>query len=283
MAYEKYTWVDGELITAEKLNHIEDGIAEGGDTGYTCTETTEQLFTETVTTVEDHGFYGARLTYSRQITADELIVIFNGTQYICPKIEGDNNANYGGFNGGRPDFTNYPFYINSSFAGNVIVTESPMTVTVSVTATSSTVETTECFEKAVSKMFDTMLFKCERSVGSTYTNDSLTTVEDGSLPQAVITEGVTAYGIKVVLDGVDYFCPRSVVDGFFYYGSVDFSMTDFPFTIEYDPESPTESTLYTETAGAHSIYIEEYIYTPTSVSPCLASVIEQIVTTSPSK
>lgn len=28
MAYEKYTWVTGEVITQEKLNHMEDGIAE---------------------------------------------------------------------------------------------------------------------------------------------------------------------------------------------------------------------------------------------------------------
>lgn len=27
MAYEKQTWVDGEIITKEKLNHIEEGIA----------------------------------------------------------------------------------------------------------------------------------------------------------------------------------------------------------------------------------------------------------------
>ena len=30
MAYEKQTWVTGEVITEEKLNHIEDGIAEAG-------------------------------------------------------------------------------------------------------------------------------------------------------------------------------------------------------------------------------------------------------------
>ena len=29
MAYTKQTWQTGEVITAEKLNHIEDGIAEG--------------------------------------------------------------------------------------------------------------------------------------------------------------------------------------------------------------------------------------------------------------
>lgn len=38
MAYEKQTWADGDLITKEKLNHIEEGIAsipkgDKGDTG----------------------------------------------------------------------------------------------------------------------------------------------------------------------------------------------------------------------------------------------------------
>ena len=30
MSYEKQTWVTGETITAEKLNHMEDGIMESG-------------------------------------------------------------------------------------------------------------------------------------------------------------------------------------------------------------------------------------------------------------
>lgn len=29
MAYEKQIWADGDVITQEKLNHMEDGIAEG--------------------------------------------------------------------------------------------------------------------------------------------------------------------------------------------------------------------------------------------------------------
>lgn len=33
MAYEKQTWVTGEVITKEKLNHMEDGIANGGGGG----------------------------------------------------------------------------------------------------------------------------------------------------------------------------------------------------------------------------------------------------------
>ena len=30
MAYEKQTWQSGDVITAAKMNHIEDGIASGG-------------------------------------------------------------------------------------------------------------------------------------------------------------------------------------------------------------------------------------------------------------
>lgn len=30
MSYEKQTWVNGEVITADKLNHMENGIADGG-------------------------------------------------------------------------------------------------------------------------------------------------------------------------------------------------------------------------------------------------------------
>ena len=30
MAYEKQTWTSGDVITAAKMNHIEDGIAAGG-------------------------------------------------------------------------------------------------------------------------------------------------------------------------------------------------------------------------------------------------------------
>ena len=33
MAYDKQTWVSGEVITAAKLNHMEDGIATAGSGG----------------------------------------------------------------------------------------------------------------------------------------------------------------------------------------------------------------------------------------------------------
>lgn len=33
MAYEKHEWVNGETITAEKMNNIEEGIAEASQSG----------------------------------------------------------------------------------------------------------------------------------------------------------------------------------------------------------------------------------------------------------
>lgn len=33
MSYDKQTWTNGEVITADKMNHIEDGIANSGGGG----------------------------------------------------------------------------------------------------------------------------------------------------------------------------------------------------------------------------------------------------------
>ena len=33
MAYEKQTWACGEVVTADKLNHMEDGIANASEGG----------------------------------------------------------------------------------------------------------------------------------------------------------------------------------------------------------------------------------------------------------
>lgn len=44
MAYTKQTWNTGDTITAQKLNHMEDGIASSGGVGYDITfnETTNR-------------------------------------------------------------------------------------------------------------------------------------------------------------------------------------------------------------------------------------------------
>lgn len=37
MSYEKQTWEDGQIITADKLNHMEDGIADSGSADFIIT------------------------------------------------------------------------------------------------------------------------------------------------------------------------------------------------------------------------------------------------------
>lgn len=58
--YEKQTWVTGETITAEKLNHMEDGISSGEillvhvrrDLGQSSTYTVDVPYTDAVSTIQ---------------------------------------------------------------------------------------------------------------------------------------------------------------------------------------------------------------------------------------
>jgi len=48
MAYTKTTWTDGDIVTSEKLNHMEDGIANSGvmvinDTDGTLDKTWQEI------------------------------------------------------------------------------------------------------------------------------------------------------------------------------------------------------------------------------------------------
>lgn len=150
MAYEKQTWTTGEVITQEKLNHMEDGI-EDGVNGYECTETSEELFEETVKT---GGGSPAHLTYSTPITATYLRVTFDGTVYTCPRIDIVGYVYYGGYNG-RPDYSEFPFAIQSSNDGNnFIFTNEAGEHTVKAEATDLSVSFTPCFKTAVDAAYD---------------------------------------------------------------------------------------------------------------------------------
>lgn len=104
------------------------------------TETSEQLFSETVTTVDDGERGYTDLSYSELITADTLIVTFNGTEYICPaqKSSGNPVVAYGAtFDPvtGEPNWDACPFFIQSlPGLGNNIYTETAGTYTVSASA-----------------------------------------------------------------------------------------------------------------------------------------------------
>ena len=82
MAYEKQNWECGQVITADKLNHMEDGIANAGgdcDAGYVCYEDGDLLFTENVTPTEiGPGRYMATLQFDKVVRSDISVSINGG-------------------------------------------------------------------------------------------------------------------------------------------------------------------------------------------------------------
>ena len=153
MAYDRYTWVDGELITAEKLNHIEEGIAEGGgcDCGFECTETETALFNETVTVVEYNGMYTALLDYVASEPITELTITFDGTRYVCQGINAGARIVFGGVDPNTQsfDFTNYPFAVLLGTNESSLFTNTDGTHTIAASVSEISTETTECFKAAV--------------------------------------------------------------------------------------------------------------------------------------
>lgn len=78
MSYEKYTWVTGEVITAEKLNHMEDGIAAANAApikSITIENTTENLVV-IYECLNDEGKYVEPV--GDDIQTDDYIVVSAG-------------------------------------------------------------------------------------------------------------------------------------------------------------------------------------------------------------
>lgn len=139
MAYTPINWQNGDTITAEKLNKMDNGWG---------IEST-QLFSETVTTaVGEGGSPEAQLAYSNIIDADSLTVVLDGTEYECQRIDGGRSYFYGGYDLGTgfPDFTTYPFFILSG-STNLLVTETAGEHTVA--ASTASIETSSSFDSAV--------------------------------------------------------------------------------------------------------------------------------------
>lgn len=160
MSYEPKEWACGDTITADDLNHIENGIAEaGGDAGYECTETRTLLTDETCTFKALGPYQGAHLSYSDFIDADELFVTFDSVEY-GPISKGviDNGTYYGDVNIAEDEetvnFDRIPFMIGSSRqssvgAHTIVYAETGGEHTIKIEAIETVATTTPCFEKAV--------------------------------------------------------------------------------------------------------------------------------------
>ena len=81
MAYERQTWECGETITAEKLNHMEEGIssASGGGTPLIVNDVNETL-DKTWQEIHD-AFVGGQIVIVHGDAVDELVAsvkLYNG-------------------------------------------------------------------------------------------------------------------------------------------------------------------------------------------------------------
>lgn len=174
MSYEKHTWETGEVITADKLNHLEGGV-EANQPGYECTEERTLLTEDSVTTTQ----YGAPLSYTGVLTQDELIITFDGTEYVCEKKEFDSSSTYGAdMTQSGPVFTEYPFIVMSDTGrGNGIYTETLGDHTVKIEELAGVVTTTPCFEKAVNKVNTDVYVHIECTSDGTVTSADRTAKE----------------------------------------------------------------------------------------------------------
>ena len=138
MAYDKHTWTCDEPITVERLNHIEDGIADAG--GYSCETTTNVVVDESVTTTLWSGHGSGEL--SAAPSAPTITVTFDNVQYVCPQQNDSGYLYYGATYG---DWSQIPFTIDTD---GFINTDLPGTYSVKIEETIESIDYTECFGKA---------------------------------------------------------------------------------------------------------------------------------------
>lgn len=132
MAYTPINWQNGDTITAEKMNKM--------DNGWSVSSSATTLCDETVTTVDDGGMYDGQLSIS-SITAPTITVTYDGTPYQCTQ---DGDGGYG--DDVNFTFADYPFRIESD---GFIVTQTGGAHTVKIEAVVTAIETSQNFADAV--------------------------------------------------------------------------------------------------------------------------------------
>lgn len=130
---------NGDILT------VIDGEWGKAEPGFKCVEARTVVLNETVTTVASTGGYNAPINPSQPITGDSIFVTLDGTEYELPQAQ----FGYGEFSGMAPVFTTYPCFVS---AFNTFDTPAAGTYSVKIELPSESVETSECFEKAVEKV-----------------------------------------------------------------------------------------------------------------------------------
>lgn len=160
MAYDKNIWSCGDEITAEKLNHMEDGIenAGGGDAGYECEEATELIWEGNVTTEANPDGAATSGDLEQIVNAPLIKVTFDGEEYALNNNGSGRGGEYGATFDDETqqyDFSEVPFHISSMYYNGWhlnIYTQTAGTYSVKIESLSVEITSvTPCFEKAVYK------------------------------------------------------------------------------------------------------------------------------------
>lgn len=139
MTYTPINWQTGDVITANKMNKMDNGWGSQIKT----------VVNETFTAENGESYYQTELVYNKTIDAPVITVVFDNEEYTC-ELSIENGTNFYGaeFSGETPDFSVYPFtLISPPGYSNVVLTETGGSHTIVVKYPS--IETSSNFNKAI--------------------------------------------------------------------------------------------------------------------------------------
>ena len=113
MSYVPTQWKTGDIVTAEKLNNLENGAA---DKGYEIEKLISDIFSGSIVAQEsewESGVFIASIDLEEVLPAvpDKLIVVYDNIEYVAERIIIGSDNYYGASmdESGIPDFSKYPF------------------------------------------------------------------------------------------------------------------------------------------------------------------------------
>ena len=171
MAYTPINWQTGDTITAEKMNKMDNGWS-------VSSSSVTYIDNASVTTTDTgEGAAAGPTPYMSEIADDSITVVFNGTTYICAK----GGVGYGAVeNGPVADFTTYPFGL-VPLGPVLLLTETAGTYTITVSASSTSVETSDAFSTAVESVVDTSTMPMLCVSGETTHDDMAGAIANGRI------------------------------------------------------------------------------------------------------
>lgn len=228
MAYTKQTWNTGDVITEEKLNHMEDGVATGGGI-YTYGEFS--LFDGSVTTAkqsEDAPAAYAEIAFEGKLPKHDISVTFNGQNYTLPHGIHEGNGDYWGELGDNgPSFTNYPVFVA---VGGGIYTQEEGTYSLKINEIVGKFTVNDGFKSALGNILITTLDPNTHKLNKTFkeikdANDTGLVIIKSSDELTEVVVSVNANDDDLGLVSVGYHFASNKV-GTFYYSAA--SINSYP-------------------------------------------------------